>query len=113
MVIKICAAHSGLQERRPDPKRSRAVTTETNTSSFAAIVVAAGKGLRVGGDLPKQFHNWRGRPMIRHSVEALITAGCEKLVLVVPDGMQERALKAVGLDQDIRVNAPAICSCWS
>jgi 2-C-methyl-D-erythritol 4-phosphate cytidylyltransferase/2-C-methyl-D-erythritol 2,4-cyclodiphosphate synthase len=101
MVIKICAAHSGLQERRPDPKRSRAVTTETNTSSFAAIVVAAGKGLRVGGDLPKQFRNWHGKPMIRHSVEALITAGCEKLVLVVPHGMQERALKAVGLDQDI------------
>ena len=31
---------------------------------FAAIVVAAGKGLRVGGDTPKQFRNWRGKPVL-------------------------------------------------
>ena len=101
MVIKICAAHSGLQERRPDPKRSRAVTNETNPSPFAAIIVAAGKGLRVGGDLPKQFHNWRGTPMIRHSVDALIAAGCELIVLVCPEGMHEAALDAAGIDHSI------------
>lgn len=50
---------------------------------FAAIVVAAGKGLRVGGDTPKQFREWRGRPLIRHSVEALQVAGATPLVVVI------------------------------
>lgn len=50
---------------------------------FAAIVVAAGKGLRVGGDTPKQFRNWRGKPLIRHSVEALAAAGANPLVVVI------------------------------
>ena len=50
---------------------------------FAAIVVAAGKGLRVGGDVPKQFRNWRGKPLVRHSVEALLDAGAAPLVVVI------------------------------
>ena len=51
--------------------------------SFAAIVVAAGKGLRVGGDVPKQFRLWRGKPLVRHSVEALQAAGADPLVVVI------------------------------
>lgn len=51
---------------------------------FAAIVVAAGKGLRVGGDTPKQFREWHGRPLIRHSVEALRAGGADPLVVVIP-----------------------------
>ncbi|MFL6772463.1 MAG: 2-C-methyl-D-erythritol 4-phosphate cytidylyltransferase, partial [Sphingomicrobium sp.] len=43
-------------------------------SSTAAIVVAAGQGRRAGGELPKQFAVWRGKPLVRHSVEALIGA---------------------------------------
>lgn len=50
---------------------------------FAAIVVAAGKGLRVGGDTPKQFRDWRGKPLIRHSIEALKDAGAAPLVVVI------------------------------
>ncbi|MFM7404801.1 MAG: bifunctional 2-C-methyl-D-erythritol 4-phosphate cytidylyltransferase/2-C-methyl-D-erythritol 2,4-cyclodiphosphate synthase [Erythrobacter sp.] len=51
--------------------------------SFAAIVVAAGKGLRVGGEMPKQFRAWRGKPLIRHSVEALLAAGAAPLIVVI------------------------------
>lgn len=50
---------------------------------FAAIVVAAGKGLRVGGDMPKQFREWCGKPLIRHSVEALKAAGADPLLIVI------------------------------
>lgn len=50
---------------------------------FAAIVVAAGKGLRVGGDIPKQFRVWRGKPLIRHSVETLAAAGADPLMVVI------------------------------
>lgn len=52
---------------------------------FAAIVVAAGKGLRVGGDTAKQFRMWRGKPLIRHSIEALRSAGAAPLVVVIAE----------------------------
>lgn len=50
---------------------------------FAAIVVAAGKGLRVGGDVPKQFRRWRGKPLVRHAAEALLAADASPLVVVI------------------------------
>ena len=49
---------------------------------FAAIVVAAGKGSRVGGDVPKQFRLWHGKMLARHSLDALIAAGANPIVLV-------------------------------
>jgi 2-C-methyl-D-erythritol 4-phosphate cytidylyltransferase/2-C-methyl-D-erythritol 2,4-cyclodiphosphate synthase len=37
-------------------------------SSVAAVVVAAGRGLRVGGDMPKQYRALAGEPVIRTSL---------------------------------------------
>ncbi|WP_374448699.1 bifunctional 2-C-methyl-D-erythritol 4-phosphate cytidylyltransferase/2-C-methyl-D-erythritol 2,4-cyclodiphosphate synthase [Stella sp.] len=37
-----------------------------------ALVVAAGRGLRFGGALPKQYGRLAGRPVLRHAVEALL-----------------------------------------
>ncbi len=66
---------------------------------FAAIVVAAGKGLRVGGETPKQFRQWHGRALIAHSVRTLIEAGAEPCVVVIADGSEEFARNALnGLD---------------
>lgn len=59
------------------------MVTPPPLTQFAAIVVAAGKGLRVGGDTPKQFRIWRGKPLIRHSIDALHAAGAEPLVVVI------------------------------
>jgi 2-C-methyl-D-erythritol 4-phosphate cytidylyltransferase/2-C-methyl-D-erythritol 2,4-cyclodiphosphate synthase len=50
---------------------------------FAAIVVAAGKGLRVGGDVPKQFRMLRGKPILRWSIDMLADAGADVIVAVV------------------------------
>ena len=63
--------------------------------AFAAIVVAAGKGLRVGGDTPKQFREWRGKPLIRHSVEALLAAGADPVVVVVAGDARDHAETAL------------------
>ena len=41
------------------------------TVKVAAVVVAAGRGLRAGGDLPKQYRLILGEPMIRPSLAAL------------------------------------------
>ena len=38
----------------------------------AAVVVAAGRGLRAGGDIPKQYRQILGEPVIRPSLATLV-----------------------------------------
>ena len=65
----------------------------------AAVVVAAGAGLRAGQPVPKQFTLWRGKPVVRHSVEALLGAGVSPVAVCIPDGADELARQALaGLD---------------
>ena len=64
--------------------------------NFAAIVVAAGKGVRAGQPLPKQFAVWRGKPVVRHSVEALVAAGASRVIVAIPPGGEELAREALG-----------------
>ncbi|MDB5725352.1 MAG: bifunctional 2-C-methyl-D-erythritol 4-phosphate cytidylyltransferase/2-C-methyl-D-erythritol [Novosphingobium sp.] len=61
----------------------------------AALIVAAGQGLRAGQPLPKQFTLWRGKPVVRHSVEALIQAGVSPIVVAIPEGADEIAAAAL------------------
>jgi 2-C-methyl-D-erythritol 4-phosphate cytidylyltransferase / 2-C-methyl-D-erythritol 2,4-cyclodiphosphate synthase len=63
--------------------------------AFAALVVAAGQGLRAGQPAPKQFAPWRGRPVVRWSVEALHAAGADPIAVVIPDGSLELAREAL------------------
>ncbi|MDF8331877.1 bifunctional 2-C-methyl-D-erythritol 4-phosphate cytidylyltransferase/2-C-methyl-D-erythritol 2,4-cyclodiphosphate synthase [Novosphingobium cyanobacteriorum] len=60
-------------------------------ASVAAVVVAAGKGLRAGGSVPKQFAPWRGKPLLRHCVEALAAAGVAPIVIAIPAGWEAEA----------------------
>lgn len=57
--------------------------------AFAAVVVAAGSGSRAGG--AKQWRRLGGKPVIRWSVEALLNAGAEDLVIVVSPGSEAEA----------------------
>lgn len=71
----------------------------SQTPRAAAVVVAAGQGLRAGQPLPKQFAPWQGKPVVRHSVEALAAAGIAPIVVAIPEGAHERARAALaGLD---------------
>jgi 2-C-methyl-D-erythritol 4-phosphate cytidylyltransferase/2-C-methyl-D-erythritol 2,4-cyclodiphosphate synthase len=63
--------------------------------AFAAVVVAAGQGLRTGGALPKQFVPWRGLPLVRHSVERLLAAGAAPLVVAIPESHRAQAQAAL------------------
>lgn len=47
-----------------------------------AVVVAGGKGLRMGRDLPKQFLCLAGKPILMHTLERF--ADVDKLILVLP-----------------------------
>ncbi len=53
----------------------------------AAIIVAAGRGLRAGGDLPKQFQPLRGRMVLEHTIAAFARhPQVSRIILVInPD----------------------------
>ena len=63
--------------------------------AFAAIIVAAGKGIRSGQPLPKQFAEWRGKPVLRHSVETLLEAGAAPLLIAIPENGEAAAHTAL------------------
>ncbi len=51
-----------------------------------AVVPAAGRGLRMGGDRPKQFLELHGRPILDHTLEALARVPfLSGILLVVPE----------------------------
>lgn len=50
---------------------------------FSGVVVAAGEGLRAGPGAPKAWRLLGGRPILRWSVEALLAAGADEVVVVV------------------------------
>ena len=50
---------------------------------WAGIVVAAGRGTRAGGGVPKQWRDLAGRPVVDHALAALGAAGADPLMLVI------------------------------
>jgi 2-C-methyl-D-erythritol 4-phosphate cytidylyltransferase/2-C-methyl-D-erythritol 2,4-cyclodiphosphate synthase len=40
-------------------------------TTCTALIVAAGRGSRFGGPLPKQYADWEGQPVLRHTITAL------------------------------------------
>lgn len=67
------------------------MSSHTTSPRTAAIVVAAGQGLRAGQPVPKQFARWRGKPVVRHSVEALAAAGIAPIIVAIPEGADQIA----------------------
>jgi len=62
---------------------------------FAAVIVAAGQGLRAGQPVPKQFAMWRGKPLVRHAAEAMIAAGATPVAVAIPQGAEDLAQRAL------------------
>lgn len=55
--------------------------------NIAIVVVAAGRGSRAGGGLPKQYRHLAGRPLLAHTLSALAAAapGAAIQVVIHPD----------------------------
>lgn len=71
-------------------------------TSFAAVIVAAGRGLRSGQSVPKQFAVWSGKPLLRHSAEAFARAGASPLLVAIPDGYEAIAEAALAGIEEVR-----------
>lgn len=55
-----------------------------------ALIVAGGKGLRMGAELPKQFLPIGGRPVLMRTLEAFYTYNSEiQIILVLPCSQQD------------------------
>ncbi|MFL6760567.1 bifunctional 2-C-methyl-D-erythritol 4-phosphate cytidylyltransferase/2-C-methyl-D-erythritol 2,4-cyclodiphosphate synthase [Sphingomonas sp.] len=65
-----------------------------------ALIVAAGRGERLGGGVPKQFRPLGGKPVLRWAVEALIRHPAVRSTrVVIADGQRDKATEALdGLD---------------
>lgn len=49
----------------------------------AALIVAAGRGSRLGGEIPKQYRILLGAPVLSWSIRAFATAGVRRVVVVI------------------------------
>ncbi|MEE2906519.1 MAG: NTP transferase domain-containing protein [Planctomycetota bacterium] len=59
---------------------------DTQPTRPAAIILAAGKGTRMGSDLPKVLHPVCGRPMLHWVVDAVRHVGAGPILIVVGHG---------------------------
>ncbi|MEJ0009095.1 MAG: bifunctional UDP-N-acetylglucosamine diphosphorylase/glucosamine-1-phosphate N-acetyltransferase GlmU [Alphaproteobacteria bacterium] len=55
----------------------------------AAVILAAGKGTRMGSELPKVMHRLAGFPLVGHVLYQAAQAGIDKLVVVIAPGMHQ------------------------
>jgi 2-C-methyl-D-erythritol 4-phosphate cytidylyltransferase/2-C-methyl-D-erythritol 2,4-cyclodiphosphate synthase len=64
--------------------------------TVTALIVAAGKGERLGGGLPKQYRNLAGKPVLRWAVEPFLKHSAVRDVrVVIGEGQQGLAMEAL------------------
>jgi 2-C-methyl-D-erythritol 4-phosphate cytidylyltransferase/2-C-methyl-D-erythritol 2,4-cyclodiphosphate synthase len=65
--------------------------------TVAAIIVAAGRGTRAGGTVPKQWQLLAGQPVVRHSIQAFAGLADQVILVVHPDDVARAAPMEVQL----------------
>src|SRR5262249_26733215 len=87
--------HGGLTGRGAAPVRRPLPAT---MSGAVAVIVAAGRGTRLGGDVPKPFRSLGGSTLVAHAVRALVACpGIEgAIVVVAPEEIGGPRATAVG-----------------
>ena len=64
--------------------------------TVTALIVAAGRGERLGGELPKQYRSLGGKPVLRWAVEALAGhPSIDQVRVVIGEGQNQMALDAL------------------
>ncbi len=58
-------------------------TTTQSDRPTSAVILAAGKGTRMGSDLPKVLHEVAGRPMVHWVVDACRNADVDTILMVI------------------------------
>lgn len=77
-------------------------TPANHAANPCAIILAAGKGTRMGSDLPKVVHPVGDRPMVAIVAQACHAVGCSPIVAVVGHGKEHVEQALQGAPGDIR-----------
>ncbi len=83
-------------------------TTQMQTRSFAALILAAGKGTRMKSDLHKVLHPIAGRPMLGHLIAAVDQMGAAQKVVVTGAGREQVEAFVAPLGVDVVTQEPQL-----
>ena len=64
-------------------------TALTHAGPTLAVILAAGKGKRMGSPLPKVLHPAAGRPLLSWVIAAARDVPCDRIVVIVGHGADE------------------------
>lgn len=78
-----------------------------SSATVACLIVAAGRGLRAGGDIPKQYQPVGGKPVLAHTVEAFLSHPAVTSVRTVIGPGDTQAYGAA-LRADSRLGTPVV-----
>lgn len=79
------------------PWRTRQAALDGRPVTTTALIVAAGRGSRMGGSVPKQFRTLAGKPVLRWAVEALLHhPAVQQVRVVVGPGQIDQAVESLG-----------------
>src|SRR5215475_6610558 len=92
-------APSDLKHQQLAPKRVAEQWAPDQIPSVALLLLAAGGSTRMGR--PKQLLEYRGRPLLRHSVEQALGSRCRPVVVVL--GAEADACRAAIQDAPVDV----------
>jgi 2-C-methyl-D-erythritol 4-phosphate cytidylyltransferase / 2-C-methyl-D-erythritol 2,4-cyclodiphosphate synthase len=73
--------------------------------SVAAVIVAAGRGERAGGDIPKQYSKLAGLPVVAWSIRGLAAAGVADIVVTIAPEHAELCRAATENGPPVRIVA--------
>ncbi|MYA95869.1 MAG: hypothetical protein F4X91_05615, partial [Nitrospinae bacterium] len=89
--------------RKPAPEGARSSPALPHPDQTAAIVPAAGRGLRLPGAVAKQFRSLAGKPLFHHPLSRIARAGLVgRIVVAIPAGSDPPDLPG-GLDVEVRL----------
>lgn len=75
--------------------------------SVAVLIVAAGKGTRAGGDIPKQYQLVGGVPVLTRSINAVLASPVDQVCVVIHPDHRAQYDEAISSIDDARLLPPA------
>lgn len=80
--------------------------TAVRKEDVGLILAAAGMGVRFGGETPKQFLSFRGKPLYRRALEGFLGIAASAVV-VVPEAWRDRVERELKADLNVNLRVVA------
>lgn len=91
------------------PRPAGQSAARTAEGRAAGIVVAAGRGHRLGGGVPKALRPLGGRPLVRYAAGSLAAAGLAPIVVTAPaEALDEMRAAVADVDSEVIVIAGGV-----